>query len=306
MITHYFRTLKDEKLKEVKEIRSGVWTHAEKPGEAEMEDLIKQYGLDSAIVADARDLFEVPRFERSNSVAYFFTRYPYDDQDEDIDTAPLLIVMGETFVLTIAQRKVPFITEMIQKGEVTTTQKTKFFIQIMTALTKSFDTELTRMRRAVYKDRIQLQHIRGRDIARLVGYEHALNETVAAVVPMNAWLQQLTSGNQMQLFSDDMEMMEDLMIANSQLVDSAKMLLKTIQNVRGATEAILTNNLNNTIKILTALTIILTVPTVVSSIYGMNVSLPLAGNANAFWFVIVMIVAAVALTTYFFARRDWF
>ena len=107
----------------------------------------------------------------------------------------------------------------------------------------------------------------------------------------------------MQLFSEDVEMMEDLMIANSQLVDSSKMLLKTIQNVRGATEAILTQNLNNTIKLLTALTIILTVPTVVSSLYGMNVPLPWAENANAFWAILVLIFALVALMIYYFAKK---
>lgn len=305
MITHYFRTLKDEKLKEVREVRSGVWTHAEKPGEAELEQLIEDFGLDSAIVADARDLFEVPRFERSNSVGYFFVRYPYDDKDEDIDTAPLLIVMGESFVLTISQRKVPFIQKLIDKGEIVTTQKTKLFIQLMSALTKAFDTELVRMRKAVYRDRINLQRIGANDIARLVGYEHALNETIAAVVPTNAWLQQLTGGHQMQLFSDDVEMMEDLMIANSQLLDSSKMLLKTIQNVRGATEAILTQNLNRTIKLLTALTILLTIPTLVSSLFGMNVGIPLGSNPNAFWAILVLIFGVVGVVVYFFVRKEW-
>lgn len=306
MITHYFRTLKDDQLKEVQEIRSGVWTHVVSPGEAELEQLIKDFSLDSAIIADARDLFEVPRFERSGSVGYFFTRYPFDDTDEDIDTAPLLIVMGESFVITITQRKVPFIQSLIKKGDVTTTQKTKLFIQLMSKLTAAYDMELIRMRKAVHKDRVRLENIGRRDIARLVGYEQALNEAIAAIIPTNAWLQQLTAGNHMQLFSDDVELMEDLMIANSQLVDSSKMLLKTIQNIRGATEAILTQNLNNTIKLLTALTIILTIPTIVSSLYGMNVGLPMADNPNAFWAVLVLIIGIVAVMTYFFTKKEWF
>ena len=283
-----------------------MWSHVVAPGEVELEQLVKDFGLDGAIIADARDLFEVPRFERSGSVAYFFTRYPYDDKDEDIDTAPLLVVMGESFVLTITQRKVPFIQDFIKKEDFITTQKTKFFIQLMSALVKAYDMELIRMRKAVHKDRVQLQKIGTRDITRLVGYEQALNEAIAAIIPTNAWLQQLTAGNHMQLFNDDVELMEDLMIANGQLVDSSKMLLKTIQNIRSATEAILTQNLNHTIKLLTALTIILTVPTIVSSVYGMNVGLPFADNPNAFWCVIVIITAAVALVTYLFVRREWF
>lgn len=306
MITHFFRTLKDEKHKEVPDVRTGVWTHVISPTEAEREQLIKEYGLDESIVADARDLFEVPRFEREGSAAYFFVRYPYDDKDDYIDTAPLLIVVGESYVLTIAPRQVPFLERIIKKGDFYTTQKTKLFIQIMNDLTKSYDAELVRMRRAVHKDRVQLQRIGRHDIVRLVSYEQALNETIAALVPMNAWLQQLTRSNQMQLFADDRELMEDLMIDNSQLVDSSKMLLKTIQNIRNATEAILTQNLNNTIKVLTALTIILTVPMVISSLYGMNVVLPLQENPNMFWALMVIIGALIALMVYYFVQKKWF
>lgn len=306
MITHYFRTVKDERIKEITDIRAGVWTHVIAPGEAEIEQLAKDFGLDRSIVADAQDLFEVPRFERSGTAAYFFVRYPLSDAHASIDTAPMLIVVGESFVMTIAQKKAPFIEQLIESSQVFTTQKTNLFIQIMSTLTQTFDTELVRMRRSVHKDRARLQRIGTKDIARLVSYEHALNEAIAAIVPTNAWLQQLTVGHHMQLFSNDVALMEDLMIANSQLVDSSKMLLKTIQNIRSANEAILTQNLNNTIKVLTALTVIFTVPTVISSLYGMNVALPLAENPNAFWALVVIIAACVALITYYFSQKNWF
>jgi len=65
----------------------------------------------------------------------------------------------------------------------------------------------------------------------------------------------------------------------------------------------LTQNLNNTIKLLTALTVILTVPTVVSSLYGMNVPLPLAENNNAFWAILVVILALMSLIIFYFSKR---
>ncbi len=306
MITHYFRNPKDERLKLVADMQVGVWTHVVAASESELEALVKMYNLDSSIVADAQDLFEVPRFERAAGVAYFFTRYPYDHSDEDIDTAPILIVVGESFVLTVSEQTVPFIDEMVKKEAVYTTQKAKLFIQIMSSLTAAFDNELVHMRKAVYKDRVRLQRIQSGDIARLVGYEHALNEAIAALIPTNAWLNQLMSGNHMQLFVEDVELMEDLMIANSQAVESSKMLLKTIQNIRSATEAILTQNLNNTIRILTAITITLTVPTIIASLYGMNVTLPFADNKNIFWALLIVISAVVFSMLYFFRSKNWF
>ena len=107
------------------------------------------------------------------------------------------------------------------------------------------------------------------------------------------------------MFNEDRELMEDLLIANNQLVESAQSILKTIQNIRSATEATLTQNLNYTIRILTATTVILTIPTLVSSLFGMNVKVPLQDHPYAFWLILVLIIACVGLTIHFFMRNRW-
>lgn len=306
MITHYFRTLKDTEFKEVDDPRSGVWTHVVAPTDAEIAQLIAWYNLDNDILDDANDFFEVPRFESEGSVAYFFTRYPFDEKDEDIDTAPLMIAVGESFVLTIAQREVPFMKPFIAgKKMVHTTQKTKLFLTLMDSLTQAYNYELTRMRKSVYQDRTQVRNIAGRDIQRLVSYEHELNDTISALVPTNNWLQQLMKGNHIQMFAEDIELMEDLLIDNNQLIESAMSILKTIQNIRSASEAMLTQRLNTTIQTLTVITIILTIPTIVASLYGMNVPLPLDTHPSAFWVIIATIGVVVLSIVAIFRRNRW-
>ncbi len=306
MITHYFKTLKDSELKTLEKPRTGVWTHVVKPTEEELERLVGEYALDEAILEDAQDFFEVPRMERSQGATYFFTRYPFDEKQEDTDTAPLLIVMGESYVITLALREVPQFKPFIEgKVDIITTQKAKFFIQIMTGITTAYEKKLVSLRRAVHRDRVKLRKIGPRDIQRLVNYENELNNIVAAVIPTNTWLNQVTTGNYMQLYNEDVELMEDLMIANSQLIDSAKQLLKTIQNVRGASEAIMTSALNNSIRFLTVLTILLTVPTIIGSLYGMNVPLPLGDEPLAFPLIIGVIVLAVAVLVAIFKKNEW-
>lgn len=307
MITYYFRTVKDNELKQISELRNGVWIHAESPTESEVAGLAEQLGLDMTIMDDAQDFFEVPRLERAGEITYFFTRYPFNEQTEDIDTAPLLLVVGETFVLTVAQQPVPQFEAIVGgRVEVHTTQKTNLFIQLMQVVTQSFERQLIQLRRAVHRDRVKLRKIGNQEIVRFVNYEHRLNDMVAAVLPTNDALQQILGGHYMQIFDQDRELIEDLRIDNAQVVDSARTLLKTIQNVRNAAEAILTNNLNNRIKTLTVLTILLTIPTVISSLYGMNVPLPFADKPYAFEFVIVVVVGAVSLGVWYFKRNDWF
>lgn len=304
MITHYFRTIKDTELKEIDEIRAGVWTHAVAPSEDEFKELITLYALDDAIIADAQDYFEVPRMERAGGVTYFFTRYPFEGKNQD--TAPLLIAVGESFILTIALEEVPQFKAFFDGSiDMYTTQKAKSFIQIMDSITRSYQKVLVRFRKSVQRDRTRLRRIGARDIERLVDYEDALNEIIAALIPINTTLQQVTGGNYMQLYNEDIELMQDLAIANSQLIDSARSVLKTIQNIRSAMESILTNRLNFSIRTLTILTILLTIPTIVASLYGMNVPLPFSHNPYAFWFVLGFIVIAVATVLILFKRFKW-
>jgi magnesium transporter len=306
MITYYFRTIKDTALKEIDDIRTGVWIHAVKPSDAELTELFEKLSLDDSLIEDAQDFFEVPRMERSQGATYFFTRYAFNEQKEDTDTAPLLIVMGESFVLTVVQRDIPQFKAFIDgKEEIHTTQKTKLFLQMMQAVTDSYDKQLVTLRRNVHKDRAQLRKIGNKEIERFVTYEHRLNDMVSALVPTNLALQQIAKGNYIQMFSDDVEIMDDLVIDNTQLIDSALSVLKTIQNVRSATEAILANNLNTTIKTLTVLTILLTIPTIVASLFGMNVPLPLSETPHAFWAVVGIIIASVGFVVWYFRRNEW-
>jgi magnesium transporter len=306
MITYYFRTIKDDTLKEIPEIRTGVWIHAVQPTETELNELAERLSLDMSILEDAQDFFEVPRLERSGGVTYFFTRYPFNEKTEDTDTAPLLIVVGESFVFTISVREVPqFMTFFEGKTAVRTTQKTKLFIQIMQVITQSFERQLIGLRRSVQKDRVKLRKISNQEILRFVNYEHKLNDMVASVLPTNVSLQQIIVGNYMQVYDDDRELVEDVRIDNAQIVDSARSLLKTIQNVRSAAEAILTNNLNNRIKTLTVLTVLLTIPTIISSLYGMNVPLPLAEEPYAFVFVVTLVVSVMSLGVWYLKKNEW-
>jgi magnesium transporter len=284
-----------------------VWVHAESPTEAELKQLASELRLDMTILEDSQDFFEVPRLERSSGATYFFTRYPYSDKEEDMDTAPILIVVGEAFVLTISIRPVAQF-EALTSGQITvyTTQKTKLFIKLMEVVTLSFEKQLITLRRVVHRDRVKLRNIGNREIVGFVDYEHKLNDMVAAVLPTNVALKQIMGGNYMQIFDDDRELIDDLRIDNDQVVDSARTLLKIIQNVRSAAEAILANNLNNRIKTLTVLTILLTIPTIISSMYGMNVSLPLADESYAFLFVMGVIAGLVALSVWYFKRNSWF
>ncbi len=307
MITLYFRTIKDDSLKQITDLRNGVWIHAESPSDEELKELFEKLNLDETLIEDAQDFFEVPRTEKDDDAVFFFTRYPYKDEKEDVETAPLTTVIGESFILTIVQRPIPQFDAFISgKTVIHTTQKTKFFLRLLDAVSASYEGELVKLRRSVHRDRTHLRKIGSQEIERFVTYEHKLNEMISALMPTNTALQQVTKGKGIQMYEDDMELMEDLLIDNNQLIDSSRSVLKMIQNIRSATEAILASNLNATIRMLTLLTVLLTIPMVVASLYGMNVALPFGNATGAFWGIVAVVLILVGASVIFFKRNDWF
>jgi magnesium transporter len=306
MITYRFSSRRGEVLEVLDSPRAGMWVDVVKPTPDELLQLVSDLGLDQGILNDALDFYEVPRLERSKSAVYFFTRYVRTQTDIGVDTAPLLLVVGEGFVVTLSLVEAPFL-DVYRDGErsIATFEKTSFLIGTMKLIVETYEAELTRMRRSVNRARTELRKIRNRNIERLVEHENELNDVVNALVPTNIWLKQILSGNYIQLYAEESAQLEDATIANNQLIDSATSILKASQNIRSAYESILTNNLNTAIRMLAAFTILLTIPMTIASLYGMNVQLPLANHPFAFWFILGFISLLMGSTWFYFSRRRW-
>jgi len=138
-----------------------------------------------------------------------------------------------------------------------------------------------------------------------VGFEEELNDFLSALTHTSPVLQNILGGKLIKLYEQDGELMEDLILSANQLIGLCQSTLKNIVNIREAYSTIVTNDLNRVIKLFTSLTVILTIPTIIASLYGMNVKLPLAGNPEAFWIISLAIVVIVSVILYIFSRNRW-
>jgi magnesium transporter len=105
----------------------------------------------------------------------------------------------------------------------------------------------------------------------------------------------------MRLYEDDSELIEDVYLSNGQLGESCRSKLKSIMHVRNAYSTIMTNNLNQTMRFLTIVTVVLTIPTIVASLFGMNVPIPLGTNPYAFtgivlFAILIPLILLIAVT----------
>lgn len=306
MITIFQKTVKDAEFKKLSEFRVGSWVYVENPSPEEVLTLSSQFGLEEGYLKDALDPYEVPRVEIEKSGVYVFARLPFQENDHVI-TVPLLLVIGVDFLMTFCQRPLPFLPTLLGgRANVTTTQKVKLFLQIFHEINSTYSKFVTAISKSVRTVGVKVESISNKDIVQFVRFESALNDFMGALVPSNVMLSNLLSGKSLQLYEEDKDLMEDLSLHAGQLVELCKSSLKTIVNIREAYSTIVTNNLNRVIKFLTALTILLTVPTMIASLYGMNVPLPLAGSPFAFWIILGGVLGISGVLLWVFSRNRWF
>ncbi len=302
-IFHRAKRNKDLEFRKIETMQPGTWVHVESPTADELQRLVDEAGLDMGMLADATDPYEVPRVEKEGRSVYMFTRVPIKE-GSDVETVPVTVVVTPAIIVTISQRKLdlwkPFVTTGI---DFLTTQRTTLFFLFFREINKEYQKFLTGIRKEIQRTSVNLERIANDDIVRFVRFERTLNEFINALVPTNNAMNTILEGKLFRLYEDDSELIEDLSLSNGQLIAACSNNLKTIGNVRNAYSTIMTNNLNQTIKLLTALTIVLTVPTMIASFFGMNVQLPF-GNTNgaAFWVIIGTSAAAAIAFLVFFVK----
>ncbi len=285
-------------------LSGGSWVRCERPNEAELATL-HEIGLDEDIIADALDPHEVPRVEVEDGWAYFITRLPDTDDDFNDFTTPILFALHRKYVVTVSRDSLGRLWQpFIDKSNASTNEQTKLFVLMIDAVANQYSRRVATINRQMRAATSDVVNLGSKDIATLAEYERKLNDYLDALIPTTSALQKMLSGKIITLPEDDRDLVEDVLIDIEQVSSRCKSLLRTITNVRDSYRAVMDTRLNETIRLLTVITLALTIPTMLAGLYGMNVPLPLSDSPLAFWAIILgSIFAAVALGTYFLRQR---
>jgi magnesium transporter len=293
MINYYQRSVKDEKIKNLQEYQTGSLILVSSPSDEELEALASKFKLEKDLLSDALDPYEVPRMEIENNAIYAFARIPSDD-GRRTSTLPLLVIVGTGFLMLVAQKDLDFLFKDLRKrADFFTTQSTKCFLQIFGEIQADYQQMLTRINKKINYFSLNIGKIGDKDITTFVNFEIILNEFLNSLLPIRHMLSNTSSGKTLSFYHDDEEMLEDLRLHNDQLIERCKSNLANSTNMRQAYEVIATNRLNRTMKLLTGMTVILALPTMITSFYGMNVNLPFAASPYVFWGILGAILLLI-------------
>ncbi len=301
MIKYFYKSLRSETVKEVKEPQRGTWIHAESPSKEEVEELVARFGVELGFLEDALDEDEVPRLEREGDQSYMFIRYPYKNNEGDMDTAPLLIMFDSEIVMTVSLLHLPAVDALLKRrAPFATTQRTKLILLLLSYISDQYDATISQTSRKVkaFRSRLRGKGITNQDLIDFVTIEDELNEFHSSLQPTNATLRRLLAGRQLQLFEEDQDIVEDLLLNNEQSIEAIRSNLKSIANIREAYSAISANNLNRTLTILTVATILISVPGFAMGVYSLNIPLPFQHTSWIFWLIMSLNVTLMSSVVY--------
>jgi len=293
------------KLQQVSSHRNDTWIRSERPNDDEKAVLLS-FGLDESILADALDPHEVPRAEVEDDWTYFITRLPDTDDDFNDFTTPILFAISSHSIATISRDPLGRLWQpFIDTTRTSTAQKVPFFIAMMEGIMLQYQRRVATINRQMRAATSDVQLLRSKDISTLTEYERKLNDYLDALIPTNTAIKKLLGGKMLVLTEDDRDMVEDLGIDLEQVIARCKSLLRTITNLRDSYRAVMDTRLNETIRLLTVITLALTIPTMLAGLLGMNVALPINENSPLVFLgvIIISLISAVSLSVFFLRRK---
>ncbi len=306
-IQFYFKAEGDSTFTLLNEPKNGCWIHLPYATQEKLEKLALLINIPVSELIDSLDPFEIPRLEEHLENVIVYTRHP-SEQEVGFYTSTLTLVVTRDYFVTISSEDPPFIYDLIKTVKVSnSTQKSQLLTYMLMKMTQLFTAEIKKIRTIVLKRTKLHTTIDSEEITLLTKHEEILNQYLSSLKPVGAVLEKIKDGKRLapQLLQRDQILLEDLYYTVAQSEEICSVNLRTIHSLRDSYQIIFTNNLSRTIKLLTALTIILSIPTMIASIYGMNVALPLADSKYAFFFLIILVMVTLVSSLKIFKRKGW-
>ena len=286
----YYRT-DDRLIHEKEKIDNGVWIHMVDPSAEETQMVADVLDVDVADIRAALDEEESARIELEDGYTLILVDVPAAEIRHDksnYTTIPLGIILTDDVIVTVCTEDLPVLQTFINNRvkEFSTKKKLRFVYQILYRISVVYQGNL----RTIDKRRTEIEERVGNDTREddLIALHELESTLVYFATSLRAngnVLDRLTRYKRLEQYPEDKELLDDVIIENKQAIEMAMIYRDIINGTRELMSSVMDNRLNNVMKYLTSITLIMAVPTVVSGLYGMNVNkdgVPLADSPFGF------------------------
>ena len=300
----------DDATRVVERITPHTWIHAISPSDTDLSQL-QESGIPSELLIHALDFEERSRVVKRGEIVFMVIHLPYQQKDESkipYATAPVSIFLLPEHLVTI-EPKAMGLFEMLSVNPpsgLTPNDKIRFVLNLILHAASEYLINLRDINLAVEETEDHLQSsLRNREVLQLLNYQKNLVYFSTALNSIELMLEKLRNGGFLQWSSEDQDLAEDAQIEIRQAVYLVDIAQNILTQMMDAFASIVSNNLNTVMKFLAAMTIIISVPTLIASIYGMNVPLPGESAMQTFGYLLALSGMLTVLVIILFRRMDW-
>lgn len=264
-------------IEKVSKIEKNCWIDLSSPKHDEILKVVNETGIDKDLLLKLQDEEEVPRIEIEDDSTLIVMDCPYyEGEISEYYTFPLGIIINKNFLVTVSLRKQELI-KLVKNNElkdVDINLKSRFVIQMLYNNSRLYIKYLRLIDRAIEKSQKLLKdNTRNKELIKMLNIEKSLVYFINSLRDNHILIEKLSKGNIIPLYEEDLELLEDVHIESKQAIDMANTYREVLGSISDAYNNIISNNLNVAMKALTSITILFSVPTMVSSFMGMNVPL---------------------------------
>ncbi|MDR2878939.1 MAG: magnesium transporter CorA family protein [Fusobacteriales bacterium] len=259
---------------------------------------------------DSLDKNEIPRLENYKNQLFLLIRVPTEADDKPgnltFKTTPMGIILTPEKLILIASEDMNIIDVVINNYGKKFESIRSFVMIVLLATTKRYLKYLKTLNINIIGAEARLRKTQSnQELINLMEIEKSLVYFTTSLKGNQMVMERLLSG---KLWENDeeKEFIRDVIIENNQALEMSRLYSSIVDSLTSAFSSIISNNLNIVMKALAALTIILNFPMLVSSVYGMNVSLPFQNQKYAFIIVIVISIVLTMISTWYLIKRKWF
>ncbi|WP_099223129.1 magnesium transporter CorA family protein [Listeria costaricensis] len=310
-----FKSNPEGTLEELDQAERNAWINIVAPTSEEINQLADEYNIPLEFLEDPLDKDESARIERDDDTdsVLIICDFPIVDEDDihyaSFETIPMGIILTKDYFITICTIDSSIIQSFIKrriKGFYTH-MKTRFALQILYMISTQFLRHLKRLNRQTDLIEKELhESMKNKQLYDLMGIEKSLVYFVTALKSNKLVLDKMMRQNIVKMYEEDQDLLEDVIIENRQGIEMAEVHSNILSGMMDAYASIISNNMNIVMKFLTSFTIILTIPTMVFSFYGMNVKLPFENLPLAWILALGMSFGIAGLLGFVFWRRKFF
>ena len=278
-------------------IEKDCWINLVNPTEIELRNVSKETGLDYEFLKYPLDDEEIPRVEREDDQALIIIHAPIMEDDDIIyDTIPLGIVLNEKYIVTVCLEDLNLLEEfnISRIKGIATFKKTRLIFHILSCKTMLFLKYLRDINRRTEKMERELSRsMKNRELFYLLNLQKSLVYFSTSLRYNSKVMNRLIQGKIIKMYEEDIDLLEDVLIENSQAIEMTDIYTHISKSTMDASASMISNNLSVMMKLLTSITIILAIPTMIASFWGMNVDLPFE-NIGLWGFVALLIIMAAS------------